>query len=203
MLTALQTAKERKSSFVTQLIAAGAAKARDIAIAASAEFGVPLFDLDSHQVDLDIMKLVQDKLVQKHRCLPLFGAASDCSSRWRIRPICTPSTRSNSRPASASRPSSSKTTSCRRPSTRPSSRPTRRCRSSPTTRPDSISRTSTSPAATTTWKARASPATTSKTRPSCASSTSYCSTRSAAAHRTSISNPTKRCTASACASTAC
>jgi type IV pilus assembly protein PilB len=72
MLTALQAAKERKSSFVTQLIASGAAKARDIAIAASTEFGVPLFDLDSHQVDLDVIKLVQDKLLQKHRCLPLY-----------------------------------------------------------------------------------------------------------------------------------
>jgi type IV pilus assembly protein PilB len=72
MLTALQTAKDRKSSFVTQLIAAGAAKARDIAVAASAEFGVPLYDLDSHQVDLDTVKLVQDKLLQKHRCLPLY-----------------------------------------------------------------------------------------------------------------------------------
>src|SRR6476620_7026744 len=72
MLTALQNAKDRKSSFVTQLIAAGAAKSRDIAIAASAEFGVPLYDLDSHQVDLDTVKLVQDKLLQKHRCLPLF-----------------------------------------------------------------------------------------------------------------------------------
>ena len=72
MLTALQSAKDRKSSFVTQLIAAGAAKARDIAIAASTEFGVPLYDLDSHQVDLDVIKLVQDKLLQKHRCLPLY-----------------------------------------------------------------------------------------------------------------------------------
>jgi len=72
MLTALQAAKDRKASFVTQLIGAGAAKARDIAIAASAEFGVPLYDLDSHQIDLDIVKLVQDKLLQKHRCLPLF-----------------------------------------------------------------------------------------------------------------------------------
>src|SRR3954464_10119933 len=72
MLTALQSAKERKSSFVTQLIAAGAAKARDVAIAASAEFGVPLYDLDSHQIDLDTIKLVQDKLLQKHRCLPLY-----------------------------------------------------------------------------------------------------------------------------------
>jgi type IV pilus assembly protein PilB len=72
MLTALQSAKDRKSSFVTQLIAAGAAKARDIAVAASAEFGVPLYDLDSHNVDLDTVKLVQDKLLQKHRCLPLY-----------------------------------------------------------------------------------------------------------------------------------
>jgi type IV pilus assembly protein PilB len=72
MLNALQAAKERKSSFVTQLISAGAAKARDIAIAASTEFGVPLYDLDSHQVELDTVKLVQDKLLQKHRCLPLF-----------------------------------------------------------------------------------------------------------------------------------
>src|SRR6188768_3858471 len=65
MLNALQAAKDRKSSFVTQLIAAGAAKARDIAIAASTEFGVPLYDLDS-------VKLVQEKLMQKHRCLPLY-----------------------------------------------------------------------------------------------------------------------------------
>jgi type IV pilus assembly protein PilB len=72
MLTALQAAKERRSSFVTQLISAGAAKARDIAVAASAEFGVPLYDLDSHSVDLDTVKLVQDKLLQKHRCLPLY-----------------------------------------------------------------------------------------------------------------------------------
>ncbi len=72
MINAIQSAKDRKSSFVTQLIAAGAAKARDIAIAASTEFGVPLYDLDSHQVELDTVKLVQDKLMQKHRCLPLF-----------------------------------------------------------------------------------------------------------------------------------
>jgi type IV pilus assembly protein PilB len=72
MLNALQAAKDRKSSFVTQLIAAGAAKARDIAIAASTEFGVPLYDLDSHVVDLDTVKLVQDKLMAKHRCLPLY-----------------------------------------------------------------------------------------------------------------------------------
>src|SRR5678816_3969443 len=69
MLTALQTAKERKSSVVTQLISAGAAKARDIAIAASSEFGVWLCDRDAHELDLDTVKLVQDKLLLKRRCL--------------------------------------------------------------------------------------------------------------------------------------
>ena len=46
-------------------------------------------------------------------------------------------------------------------------------------------------------------ATMSKTRPSCASSTRCCSMPSAAAPRTSISSPTKRSSACACASTAC
>jgi type IV pilus assembly protein PilB len=72
MLQALQTARERKSSVVTQLVASGAAKARDIAIAASNEFGVPLFDLDALTVDLDTVRLVSDKLLTKHRVLPLF-----------------------------------------------------------------------------------------------------------------------------------
>ena len=72
MLVALQNAKERRTSFVTQLVSNGAAQARDIAIAAASEFGVPLLDLDSIQLDLDTVKLVTDKLLQKHRVLPLF-----------------------------------------------------------------------------------------------------------------------------------
>jgi type IV pilus assembly protein PilB len=72
MLTALQNAKERRTSFVTQLVSTGAAKARDIAIAASSEFGVPLIDLDSVTVDLDTVRAVSDKLLQKHRVLPLY-----------------------------------------------------------------------------------------------------------------------------------
>jgi type IV pilus assembly protein PilB len=72
MLQALQTARERKSSVVTQLVQSGAAKARDIAIAASNEFGVPLFDLDALAIDLDTVRLVSDKLLTKHRVLPLF-----------------------------------------------------------------------------------------------------------------------------------
>ncbi|MGO9851600.1 MAG: type IV-A pilus assembly ATPase PilB [Steroidobacteraceae bacterium] len=72
MLEAVNTARERKTSVVTQLVANGAANARDIAVAASSEFGVPLFDLDAVNVDLDAVRLVNDKLLSKHRVLPLF-----------------------------------------------------------------------------------------------------------------------------------
>src|ERR1700758_2628194 len=72
MLEALNASRERKTSVVTQLVTSGAANARDIAVAASNEFGVPLFDLDSVTVDLDVIKLVNDKLLVKHRVLPIF-----------------------------------------------------------------------------------------------------------------------------------
>ena len=65
MLEALSAARERKTSVVTQLVSRGVASARDIALAASDEFGVPLFDLDS-------VRLVSDKLLAKHRVLPIF-----------------------------------------------------------------------------------------------------------------------------------
>lgn len=72
MHAALQVAAERKTSFVTQLIIGGAAKARDIAIAASSEYGVPLLDLDALALDLDAVRAVSDKLLAKHRVLPLY-----------------------------------------------------------------------------------------------------------------------------------
>src|SRR5580693_8683 len=65
MHAALQAAAEKKTSFVTQLIAGGSVKARDIAITAAAEYGVPLFDLEA-------VRTVSDKLLAKHRVLPLF-----------------------------------------------------------------------------------------------------------------------------------
>ncbi len=72
MLEALNASRERKTSVVTQLVTSGAANARDIAIAASTEFGVPLFDLDALAIDIDTIRLVSDKLLAKHRVLPLF-----------------------------------------------------------------------------------------------------------------------------------
>ncbi len=72
MHAALSAASEKRTSFVTQLIASGAASARDIAVAAASEYGVPLFDLNALTVDLDTIKVVSDKLLAKHRVLPLY-----------------------------------------------------------------------------------------------------------------------------------
>jgi type IV pilus assembly protein PilB len=72
MLEAVNAARERKTSVVTQLVTSGAAQARDIAVAAANEFGVPLFDLDSINLEVEVVRLVSDKLVAKHRVLPIF-----------------------------------------------------------------------------------------------------------------------------------
>ena len=58
MLEAVNTARERKTSVVTQLVASGAAAARDIAVAASNEYGVPLFDIEAVNLDLEVVRLV-------------------------------------------------------------------------------------------------------------------------------------------------
>ena len=47
------------------------ADARAIAVAASHEFGVPLLDLDAIEIDLEVIRSVDQKLINKHRVLPL------------------------------------------------------------------------------------------------------------------------------------
>ncbi|MDH4260587.1 MAG: type IV-A pilus assembly ATPase PilB [Gammaproteobacteria bacterium] len=71
MLDAVASARERKTHLVTWLVSHDLAAARDIAIAAAQEFGVPLLDLDAVNIDLDTVRLVSDKLMAKHRVLPL------------------------------------------------------------------------------------------------------------------------------------
>lgn len=87
MLQAITASKEARTNLVSHLVNHGLADAREIAIAASQEFGVPLLDLESIQVDMDVVKLVSDKLLQKHRVMPLvrrgkrlFVAVSDPTS---------------------------------------------------------------------------------------------------------------------------
>ena len=71
MLDAIAGARERRTHLVSWLVSHDMASARDIAIAAAQEFGMPLLDLDSVAIDVDVVKLVNDKLMAKHRVLPL------------------------------------------------------------------------------------------------------------------------------------
>ncbi len=72
MLEAMNAAQERKITLVSQLVETGAANAREIAVAAANEFGVPLLDLDAVTPDLETLKVVSDKLLARHRMLPLY-----------------------------------------------------------------------------------------------------------------------------------
>lgn len=71
MFEAVAAARERNTTVVPYLVEHGLADAREIAIAASQEFGVPLFDLDAIQPDLDTVRLVNERVLRKHRVLPL------------------------------------------------------------------------------------------------------------------------------------
>jgi type IV pilus assembly protein PilB len=71
MQDAVGKSREKRISLVTHIVAANLATARDIAISASNEFGVPLLDLDAITADMDAVRSVSEKLMQKHRVLPL------------------------------------------------------------------------------------------------------------------------------------
>jgi len=68
---AVQEAKRTGTGLVPILVAQQMGDARKIAVAAAHEFGVPLLDLDAVELDLDIVRLVSEKLLSKHRILPL------------------------------------------------------------------------------------------------------------------------------------
>jgi type IV pilus assembly protein PilB len=66
-----EAAKKDKLTLVAYLVNEDLADARLIAVAASHEFGVPLLDLDAVDVDIDVIRAVDQKLINKHRVLPL------------------------------------------------------------------------------------------------------------------------------------
>ena len=68
---ATEAAREAKQSLIAYLVNEELAEARAIAVAASHEFGVPLLDLDAVEIDLDVIRAVDQKLINKHRVLPL------------------------------------------------------------------------------------------------------------------------------------
>ncbi len=71
ILDASEAARKAKTPLVPYLVANDLADSRAIAVAASHEFGVPLLDLDAIELDLEVMRSVDQKLLTKHRVLPL------------------------------------------------------------------------------------------------------------------------------------
>ncbi|MBJ90213.1 MAG: type IV-A pilus assembly ATPase PilB [Woeseia sp.] len=68
---AIEAARKAKQPLVPYLVKNEMAESRAIAVAASHEFGVPLLDLDAIDIDLDTLRAVDQKLLTKHRVLPL------------------------------------------------------------------------------------------------------------------------------------
>ena len=71
IVEAQDSAREAKVGLVPYLVDNELADSRAIAIAASHEFGVPLLDLGAVEIDLDCIRAVDQKLLSKHRVLPL------------------------------------------------------------------------------------------------------------------------------------
>ncbi|UCE88257.1 MAG: type IV-A pilus assembly ATPase PilB [Pseudomonadota bacterium] len=67
---------KNKIPFVTQLVKNRALSARKVAMAAANEFGFPVLDIDAFDVDINVTKLVKEKLVREHHTLPLFKRGS-------------------------------------------------------------------------------------------------------------------------------
>ena len=71
ILEAAEAARKDRLPLVPYLVSHELAESRAIAVAASHEFGVPLLDLDAIDIDLDCLRSVDQKLLNKHRVLPL------------------------------------------------------------------------------------------------------------------------------------
>ena len=66
-----ETALKKRTHFVSYLVENKILKSRDIAWSGAQEFGVPLFDLKSMDMEVAPLKMVSEKLIQQHNALPL------------------------------------------------------------------------------------------------------------------------------------
>ncbi len=68
---ALEAARKEKVPLVAYLVNEELADPRAVAVAASHEFGVPLLDIDALEEEVEVVRAVDQKLIEKHRVLPL------------------------------------------------------------------------------------------------------------------------------------
>ncbi len=71
-INALKAAQEEKLTFTQYLVQNNLLSAKKIAMEASLEFGLPVFDLDALDLDATPRDIVDDKLIHKHHALPLY-----------------------------------------------------------------------------------------------------------------------------------
>jgi type IV pilus assembly protein PilB len=71
-IQAFQAALSAKISFVKYLIDQKLSDSKTVAQAASQEFGVSLIDIESLEIDPDVVKLVSEELIIRHHALPIF-----------------------------------------------------------------------------------------------------------------------------------
>ncbi|ALG67986.1 type IV-A pilus assembly ATPase PilB [Beggiatoa leptomitoformis] len=69
---AFEEAIKTRSSFVAYLVEKKLLGSKEVAHAASEELGVPLVDIENIDLNPDVIKLIDEKLLKKHRALPLF-----------------------------------------------------------------------------------------------------------------------------------
>ena len=67
-----EEAQRKRLPLVTALVATGEVGAREVASAASREFGVPLLDISVIDLEQAPVKLVDEKLIRQHKALPLY-----------------------------------------------------------------------------------------------------------------------------------
>jgi len=71
-LKAFEQARKDNVPFVSYLVDNKLARDKDIARIASRSFNLPLFDIDALEIDAEIIRLVDEKLLRQHRALPLY-----------------------------------------------------------------------------------------------------------------------------------
>jgi len=74
--TAFEKSLTKRIPFVTYLVEQNLVTSLDIALAAAEEFGVPLVDIESLELNPDTIKLIDQKLLEEHKAIPLFQRGS-------------------------------------------------------------------------------------------------------------------------------
>jgi type IV pilus assembly protein PilB len=73
---AVQNAQDNKIALVAHLVEKKLVSGRDVAHAASTEFGVPVIDINAVDIDPEAVKLVKEEIIRRHHALPLFKRGS-------------------------------------------------------------------------------------------------------------------------------